>query len=925
MSISFPISLEEWNAALVNAVFFEPSRAGVFLSRIDTTGRIFEQLAGSRSKEEAKQSFLDSFGKDERKIQRYLRDDSTLDSLTRIKGIPPHFSILYLTLLAASADNETHDEGDFRVRFSVLLGLNRNKKFIFRELPSLWRRVEQWSQSKQGCSRLFLPHPQNEKLIGYSKRLSFPCYRDEIRLRAILVRNNLDSHSTFESVNKVIHQRIDDFSEVFVSEFKVFYTLLSTAAMQQAYSSPFWGAVRDITWHEENQQARENGLFCIHLDATDPQLPELCLLMDDVGAQTLDTVKTESLPEKLGNYSSIYYQTNVNATLTSLLPFLQKRKKGLTGSRVGMALHAGCLPLFRDDSGFISSDGHYFDDGLVCLIIRHEYAVHIRTMFEHTGLTVMTLGKNTGSEDWEVLVFDTMSRQELTELAKLLPGAARRFMVQSWIPARPYITGAARFGQSILLNPASTPVIHMVGAIGGEYVIRDSNHIELVSGILTPTQGGEGLFISPEKLTSLSGQAFCRYRLTLEKHVEPLVFDIHVLDHAPDAPYRKVAEQHDWLIDGQRGTLVPLNNVESMECLKNQKTTSLGGSWSIWRLDERVPVESKQFDLHMLPAAFDWLAEALALRFQKRSTLPFDELNTHLTPVSLATGIPAWRLRRLLFASGWLCVIERRHAPYPVVSLAKRTLSVCEKVEGLTARVGGMLTKSERHHLQGLLKESERVRRWSTVDNNFALGSIELILSGTDRVKDLLEQFNWQFLAREDFSVGPLSGVLLSMTQIKQVPALPPDIYVAFWQTKKNQWSEEIQPTNSDLLMRCREKQRNRYFIRADTGYWQTDSFAWALMAHVMRSEKTLGTQSHYGDLFWSKSLITLPISVTQWWLHFAGGCCTVSDDGRIIFAGRGDELWGGVECDDNAVFPVNRAVTRRARALALRRISSIN
>src|SRR5688572_25097529 len=106
MSMSFPISLEEWNAALINAIFFESSRAGVFLSRIDTTGRIFEQLAGSRSKEEAKQSFLDSFGKDERKIQRYLRDDSTLDSLTQIKGIPPHFSILYLTLLAASADNE---------------------------------------------------------------------------------------------------------------------------------------------------------------------------------------------------------------------------------------------------------------------------------------------------------------------------------------------------------------------------------------------------------------------------------------------------------------------------------------------------------------------------------------------------------------------------------------------------------------------------------------------------------------------------------------------------------------------------------------------------------------------------------------------------------------------------------------------------
>ncbi|WP_113631748.1 hypothetical protein DUT67_13995 [Pectobacterium peruviense] len=925
MSMSFPISLDEWNAALINAVFFEPSRAGVFLSRIDTTGRIFEQLAGSRSKEEAKQSFLDSFGKEERKIQRYLRDDLTLDSLTQIKGIPPHFSILYLTLLAASADNETHDEGDFRVRFSVLLGLNRNKKFIFRDLPSLWRRVEQWSQSKQGCSRLFLPDPQSEKLIGYSKRLSFPCYRDEVRLRAILIRNNLDSYSTFESVNQVIHQRIDGFSEVFVSEFNEFYTLLSTAAMQQAYSSPFWGAVRDITRHEENQQARENGFFCIHLDATDPQLPEIYLLMDDVGAQILDTDKTESLPEKLESYSCIYSQTNVNATLTSLLSFLQKRKKGLTGSRVGMALQAGCLPLFRDDSGYISSDGHHLDDGLVCLIIRREYVEHIHTMFKHIGLNVKTLGINTDSDDWEVIVFDAMSRQELTDLAKLLPSAARRFMVQSWIPARPYITGAARFGQSILLNPASTPIIHMAGAIGGEYVIRDSDHIELISGILTSTQDGEGLFISPEKLTSLSGQASCRYQLTLEEQVEPLVFDIHVLDHAPDAPYRKVAEQHDWLIDGQRGTLVPLNDVQSMEYLKKQKTTSLDGSWSLWRCDERVPVECTQVDLHMLPAAFDWLAEALALRFQKRSTLPFDELNKHITPVSLVTGIPAWQLRRLLFASGWLCVIERRHAPYPVVSLSKRTLSVCETVRGITARVGGMLTKSERHRLQGLLKESERVKRWSTADNDFALGSIELILSGTDRVKELLERFDWQFLVRDDFSVGPLSGVLLPMTQIKQVPTLPPDIYVALWQTKNNQWSEEIQPTNSDLLMRCREKQRNRYFIRADTGYWQTDSFAWALMTHVIRMEKTLGTQSHYGDLFWSKTLITLPISVTQWWLHFAGGCCTVSDDGRIIFAGRGDELWGGVECDDNAVLPVNRAVTRRARALALRRISSIN
>lgn len=57
MDDSFPVTLEQWNAELVKIVFLESSYKGSTLSRIDTTGRIFEQLAGPRSKEDAKQVF----------------------------------------------------------------------------------------------------------------------------------------------------------------------------------------------------------------------------------------------------------------------------------------------------------------------------------------------------------------------------------------------------------------------------------------------------------------------------------------------------------------------------------------------------------------------------------------------------------------------------------------------------------------------------------------------------------------------------------------------------------------------------------------------------------------------------------------------------------------------------------------------------
>lgn len=923
MGESFPVTLEEWNTALVKAIFFDPSCAGSTLSRIDVTGRIFDKLKGSRSKREAKNSFLKAFGNSADEIQNHFRDELRIDILAGINGIPPHFAVLYLTLLAASADDDTHDEGDFRVRFSLLLGFDKDKKFNFSELPKMWERLERWSHNKKECARLLLPDPQRERLIGYSKRLSFPSYKDDLLLRRILSNKELDSHSTFEEVSQAIHQRINFFSLIFISEFSQFRDLLLKASSVQAYNSPFWGAVRDITRHDESQKIAENGRFCIQLDSADVWNPEIYLLMDQKGSDIFTTQEVYTLPPQTSIYTKGYYQSNIDNMLIHLSTLLQKNK-GLSQSRIGMALQMGCLPLFQDDSGYISSDGHYFDDSPVCLVINSSYVKNVSVACRNINLKFSSLGLHSERDKWNILVFDAVSRQALTTLTNALPKIAQRFLIQSWMPARPRLTGGSRFGQAVLLNPASTPFIRMEGANSGKFVISDSVGNELATGELSVSD--EGLFISPEKLVSIHGQTLCRYILTVDQQITHLIYDVHVLDHAPDAPYRRLKEPSNWLVDGPLGILVPLDdgarNDSNSEFVNKQKLIPMGGEWSLWQQHESSPAERESTGLHSLPVALDWLTEALALRFQRRSTLPFDELNKHLISASKAAGIPVWRLRRMLFTSGFLSVAESRYTPYPLVIQTPRTISVFDE-KAAVARISGMMTKSERNQLKCMLADNEQIKRWSLRGHDLAIGCIELNLSSIERAELLAEQFGLQLITKEDFSASPLGGVILPITQIENIPLLPVNINVSTWLEGKNDWSEEsaLIEHNSNTFVRSREKQRNRYFIITRNGYWQTDSFAWGLMAQTIFSKKTLGIQSHNGDLHWPKSLIALPLSLIQWWLHFAGGCLSIGDDGHVSFVGGGSSIWGDIDRSETTTQEYNdRAIVRRSRALKLRR-----
>ncbi|HDG1723450.1 TPA: hypothetical protein PFE21_004830, partial [Kluyvera ascorbata] len=253
------------------------------------------------------------------------------------------------------------------------------------------------------------------------------------------------------------------------------------------------------------------------------------------------------------------------------------------------------------------------------------------------------------------------------------------------------------------------------------------------------------------------------------------------------------------------------------------------------------------------------------------------------------------------------------------VSLAERTISVDVTEQGIVARILGMFTRSERNLLQEALNNGERIGRRLVEDNGCSMGCIELHLSARERVHAFIEQFGLRLVNHDDFPVNALSGVLLPMSQMQFTPALPPDLHVSLWQAEKYQWSEEqrITQTANNLLIRCQEKQRYRYFIRQNAGYWQTDSFSWALMAQMICSGETVGVQKGDSGWCWSTKIIALPPSVLQWWIHVAHGCLSITDNGGYLFAGGKVPLW-----DNVMTFPsCQRALARRNRALTTRKL----
>lgn len=924
-----PASLSQWNSALVAALFLRPDRARTTLSRIDATGRVLEELSGGQDRASAKRSFLNAFGSDPQAIKDQFTLSPRITVLTKRDGIPPNFAALYLSLLAASADDDTFQVGRFRMRFAALLEIDELESFHFEDLPALWTQFALWSKSRAAsagdCAVLVLPDPQHETRIGHAKRLAFPSYRDEIHLRSALADSAVDSRDPFHAVSRAAHERLGKFSQTFRDELSGFRSLVYAERLQEAYDSPFWGAVRDITREEEEKELAQFGRLCVQLDTADPQFPELSVLADERASLAFGKGQAVRLPRARGPYVAAWAGSSLKASISALLSMAEK-DKAFARSRLGVALKAGCLPFFLDALGGLSSDGRYFENGPCCLLMRSGAVQRIKSLASHVGLPCTEMGTEETAGQWTLLSFSAASRLFMERLALEVPAGARKLFAQGWVPALPRIAGAARYGQAVLLTPASNPYVRLEGAVAGQYAILDASGVELAAGALRASD--EGFYIPPFQLVGVEGHAVCRFSLQAAGSGASHVLEVPVVDGAPGAPLQAAENRHAWLIDGRLGvreslaaSFLPAGGAPART---GGRLGHVGGSRPLLAHSPIHVQACTRASVEAIHPALDWLAEAVSLRFQTRGALQFDELKAHLRMAGEAAGIDSWRLRRALVAGGWLQPIESPLSPHGAVAAGPRTISWNHQGGRIIARIRGMLTKQERAALANGSAPGDCIQRIADPGMPLSIGCIELDVSSEERALEIASMLRLRKLPQAEAAQDVLGGLILSRTKAAEAAAPALGSAVSLWDAGTFQWvpervPRELLPVGS--ILRSEGRQRHIYYIRVDTGYRCTDSLSWALLIKAACTAEGLGTISKCGDVDWAGSLLSLPNALSSWWMHFGGGVVGIGNSGSYAFrGGNGMRLWEGIANAGRqlAERQESRAGERRALALSI-------
>lgn len=928
--------LEDWNRALVAAVFFDQERLEQPVKRIEASGKFLAKASGdaSASHAQVREAFIASFGKRSAPIRAYYVWSPAQAAFIRRCGYPSTFAPLYLTLLAASADETTYLHGDFRDRFAALLEPVGVGRLPFADLAKLWEHVRNWSKQRakqsHDCRVLQLPPVRDyDRRISHSKLLAFPAYSDELKLREILDRADLDSHSTFKEIALHVSSRLGKFSHFFQEEFDLFRSHVSRAQYQEAYQTPFWSAIETITWENRRELSRAAGEFALGVDVSDPAFPEFYLLADDTAgnklASQLKKVNT-TVPGKLHNLIQF---SDGRPWKPALVESVASFQVNLTRLQLWKRLKSGCLALYPDEYGNITSEGLYCDGAAACILAKGHIADEIAKTSKTLGLEFAGIPAGNAFAPWRVFLFSGLREEHLQRLAEDMPADARQGLKIAWQPPRIHFSGGAWDGQMLLLNPASVPLIGMREIAAGSFQIVNEHGDILCEGILETT-GEEGrLSIPPKALVAIGAPHTLKVSATtIGGHLAESSLRVTTI-FPPSAPL-SLADQASWLADGPGGTLSYIDGPPGM----TRQSGASAGSMRLPKFEHATvgpAMQCTQGGLDALPAALDWLCEALSLRFRSRATLPFAQLENHIRPASIAAGIPTWKLKRLLLSAGWLQTVHKRGSPYAVVTVAPRTISLHEVSGKWGARISGLLSKSERAALAAMLTTGEQALR--TVSGNLPLGIgvIKLQLAGPGRVASIAQALGLETIQTP--LPAPLSPPHELFANIgPPVRTLPVDTRLEVYNGPKQQWEPAAATDTASVqgtCIRLVSNQRRDYWIFTGAGYIWTDSLTWLMIFRAGIASKPFGQVLQDGNCIFARDLPGLPAPLVQWWLHRGGGYVGIGDEGQLAFAGgASNRIWEQAvgwfpspgAGSGSTGGPAGSALERRHLALALRK-----
>lgn len=914
-------SIAEWNRALVTAVFFvRPASSGKgTLSRIDTTGRLFRDIAAGGDPDECRRDFLAAFGSDPAKLREHFAWSPGIVALTKRDGIPPCFAALYLSLLAASADDQTYSEGNFRTRFIALVKAPKDANFSFQDLPRLWHHVAKWSAQEAQRSgealRLVLPDPGWESRIGHAKRLAFPAYKDEIALRDALSQSKADADSGFDPVSRAVYGNVGRFSNAFREELEAFRGHLGKGAFQAAYDSPFWGAVRDITLEQREVSAGKDGMFRLQVDLLDPQSPTLELLADQVGASFVGPAMRR-LPRPRRQCDFLWEPGDGPVSLEGLLG-LAGQCRQLSRSAAGVGLKLGAIVFLPDSFGVLCTDGEYWDGAPVAFLLRGDVSTRMQAELRLLGLDQVAIGAG-AKPPWTLWSHASVSRMTLERVSSLLPAGVRH-PGRAWRPPSPRLAGGAWYGQALLLNPASNPVARMAGATHGRFEILRSDGTLVVGGAVEAFE--DGFAIPPAALARITDAARCRFELVSGSGTAACL-DVPVVDSAPGSLPTKPPDASAWLVAGPGGVLQGLDEflvTRPPSEGQGRLPPPIVGRWPLLGTSGAPDPAHRPATVTAEPV-LSWLREALAVRLHSRTSLPFAELEEHLRMAARACSIPWQWLKAAALGGGWLCVAERRSSPYASVLAAPRCMSVRPASGRVVARITGLLSTVDRARVDAWLEPGESAQEIEPGVPGLWVGALEVSLAEASRADQLARELRLVRLA----SGSPAApwALLQGLTRVDAAPSRPAGEGLCEWRHRQG-WMpcDGGAPCLPGTVVRRVGRQRAQHWVLAGQGWLATDTFAWAALLAAIARDGTAGTLGADGTAWWAPSIRQLPDSLALWWLHRGGGCVGLDAYGVLAFAGRAAlHAWQGVALPTETIPADDREHEVALRRLALAR-----
>ena len=911
--------LAGWNQALLHEIFFDGTRLSLPLTRICASDNLLAQCTADQQPDHdaVRRAFIDSFGSTAHEVVKKFSWDRAAQQSAEGLGEPNYFAALFLTLLAATAEDTTHEFGDYRTRFSTLvLPVVLNSPPV-KNLSKMWEHLRDWSVRRArrhgDCRVLQLPAKNHERIIGYSKRLVFPAYRDGLRLAEILAKLRVNTNPEFWRLRHAIQRERTIFSNSFLAEFDIFGRSIDCADNDGAFNSAFWGAVCELVWETTLKEERQAGKYCLGIDMSDPGIPEFYLLADGTGAHRVTGAKSKLTLWFGGDYN--YQLTHPSGTPWTMpaLANAGRNSVGLARSKLWKSIGLGCAVFFRDSLGRMANIGVHDDGADACISLRSDLARDFAAQLPIGTRPILADGPG----EWTLFLLLKVSSASLDRAIQSLPPAVREAIGFGWRPPRPTFSGAAWFGSALLVNPASDPIVQMAGATAGDFsmesgvVVRGNlelcgDEFRLPRNALLETEACERLHVS---------------LLDAQGHRRDAT--VSIISSAPLGEMKFPALDRNWLCDGRGGALGDMEGDDAAS-VDAPLVAAIGAAVPCFiRDDGEFGLQVSDEGSEVLCRPFDWLAEALALRFQRCANISFAELMKHLEPASIAAAAKPWAVRRLLLSAGWIVSLERVGSSATSFAAGSRSISIYSIGVRVVARIVGMLSRAERRTLAMALLPGETMRHLGAP--GMSLGALELHLLHTARVGEIAAPFKFDVIDKISFG-PPLVTTLPAALPAGR--AWPSEGNLCRWDSGQMKWISLTggEPRGLGTLVRVASFYRNKFWIDSGSSFWVTDSTVWAWILQLAALGEPIGRVTANGDCLFNRRLLGLPPSLCRWWLHWGGGSMSIAPGGSIVFSGRGgvdiwDDLSGWFEKDlgQNRT-KLDLAVERRLFALRLRR-----